>query len=75
MPHRDYLEAARAAKPDITPSGASRLKKTLVAREQDRPDVSRHRARWRTCQGLIDSRRLIFIDETWTKINMTPYAS
>ena len=71
MPHRDYLEAARAAKPDITPSGASRLKKTLVAREQDRPDVSRHRARWRTCQGLIDFRRLIFIDETWTKINMT----
>jgi hypothetical protein len=42
-----------------------------VAREQDRPDISRHRARWRAYQGLIDPRRLIFIDETWTKTNMT----
>jgi transposase len=47
------------------------FKKTLVAREQDRPDISRHRARWRAYQGLIDPRRLIFIDETWTKTNMT----
>jgi hypothetical protein len=44
---------------------------TLVAREQDRRDISRHRARWRAYQGLIDPRRLIFIDETWTKTNMT----
>src|SRR4029077_13085857 len=43
----------------------------LVAREQDRPDISRHRKRWRTYQGLIDPRRLVFIDETWTKTNMT----
>jgi len=42
-----------------------------VAREQDRPDISRHRGRWRAYQGLIDPRRLIFIDETWTKTNMT----
>jgi hypothetical protein len=46
-------------------------KKTLVAREQDRPDISRHRKRWRTYQGLIDPGRLVFIDETWTKTNMT----
>jgi len=39
----------------------------LVAREQSRPDISRHRARWRTYQGLIDPKRLVFIDETWTK--------
>ena len=34
----------------------------------------RHRSprkRWRTYQGLIDPRRLVFIDETWTKTNMT----
>jgi putative transposase len=43
----------------------------LVAREQDRPDIARHRARWRTYQGLIDPKRLVFIDETWTKTNMT----
>ena len=35
------------------------------------PDVKRHRARWRTYQGLIDPKRLVFIDETWTKTNMT----
>ena len=27
--------------------------------------------RWRAYQGLIDPRRLVFIDETWTKTNMT----
>jgi hypothetical protein len=97
MPHRDFPEAARTEKPDITLSAlCERLwsergvkadtsmmsrffrrlsvtfkKKTLVAREQDRPDISRHRARWRAYQGRIDPRRLVFIDETWTKTNMT----
>jgi transposase len=33
--------------------------------------VRRHRARWRTYQGLIDPKRLVFIDETWAKTNMT----
>jgi hypothetical protein len=33
---------------------------TLVAREQDRPDVSR-RLQWRKYQGRIDPGRLIFI--------------
>jgi transposase len=42
-----------------------------VAREQDRPDIRRHRERWRLYQGLIDPSRLVFIDETWTKTNMT----
>ena len=32
---------------------------------------SRHRKRWRTYRELIDPRRLVFIDETWTKTNMT----
>ena len=42
-----------------------------MAREQDRPDVSRRRAQWRKYQGRIDPARLIFIDETWAKTNMT----
>ncbi len=42
-----------------------------MASEQDRADVRRHRARWRTYQGLIDPKRLVFIDETWAKTNMT----
>jgi hypothetical protein len=47
------------------------FKKTLIARERDRPDIGRHRARRRACQALIDSRRLVFLNETWTKPNMT----
>ena len=47
------------------------LKKTLHASEQDRPDVARRRERWRKHQGGIDPTRLVFIDETWAKTNMT----
>src|SRR6202050_3838517 len=57
--------------PLLSPDRRHSQKKTLVAREQDRPDISRHRKRWRIYQGLIDPRRLVFIDETWTKTNMT----
>jgi transposase len=46
-------------------------KKTLIAREQDRPVIARRRAQWRKYQGRIDPRRLVFIDETWAKTNMT----
>lgn len=47
------------------------FKKTLHAAEQDRPDVARQRARWKRHQHRIDPRRLVFIDETWAKTNMT----
>ena len=46
-------------------------KKTLFATKQDRPDVARCRARWMTHAGRLDPARLVFIDETWTKTNMT----
>ncbi len=46
-------------------------KKTLIAREQDRPAIARRRTQWRKYQGRIDPRRLVFIDETWAKTNMT----
>src|SRR5512133_3489367 len=46
--------------------------KTLLAQERDRPDVARRRAQWRLYQGRVDPRRLVFIDETWTKTNMAP---
>jgi transposase len=42
-----------------------------VARERDRPDISRRRIQWRSYQGRIDPQRLVFIDETWAKTNMT----
>jgi len=50
---------------------ASASKKTLFASEQDRPDVARKRLRWKTHQGRLDPRRLVFLDETWAKTNMT----
>ena len=42
-----------------------------MAREQDRPDISRRRTQWRKYQDRIDPVRLVFIDETWAKTNMT----
>ena len=47
-------------------------KKTLIASEQDRPDVARRRAQWQARQSRIDPSRLVFIDETWAKTNMAP---
>jgi transposase len=33
--------------------------------------VAHRRARWKRYQGRFDPRRLVFIDETWAKTNMT----
>jgi hypothetical protein len=44
--------------------------KNRVASEQGRPDIARRRL-VEEVQGRIDPRRLVFIDETWAKTNMT----
>jgi transposase len=49
-----------------------RSKKTLFAVEQLRPKIARRREQWKKYQGRLDPRRLVFIDETWAKTNMTP---
>jgi transposase len=36
-----------------------------------RPKTARFRARWKAHQHKIDPRRLVFVDETWIKTNMT----
>ena len=51
--------------------GAIAKKKTLIASEQDREDVVESRALWRLSQALIDPAKVVFIDETWAKTNMT----
>jgi len=51
--------------------GAVSKKKTLIASEQDRPDVVQKRAQWRASQKHIDPEKVIFLDETWAKTNMT----
>src|SRR6516165_4927255 len=48
------------------------FKKTVIASERERPDVARRRAQWTKRQSRIDPKRLVFIDETWTKTNMEP---
>lgn len=47
------------------------FKKSQHAAEQDRPDVARKRARWKRYQNRLDPGRLVFVDETWAKTNMT----
>jgi transposase len=46
-------------------------KKSLRAAEQDRPDVAEARTQWRQKQPSLTPSRLVFIDETWVKTNMT----
>ena len=43
----------------------------MRAAEQDRPDVARHRARWRVWQRFMDGEQFVFLDETGIATNMT----
>src|ERR1043166_7055298 len=53
----------------------------LLARLGEKPDITlralgaelaaRRRAQWKKYQGRLDPARLVFIDETWAKTNMT----
>jgi transposase len=52
-------------------AGAHAKKKTLIAAEQDRPDVAQRRSQWRAMQLRIDPTKVVFLDETWAKTNMT----
>lgn len=44
----------------------------MTATELDRADVQARRAEWLREREPLDPRRLVFIDETWVKTNMTP---
>ncbi|HEY1785743.1 MAG TPA: IS630 family transposase [Pirellulales bacterium] len=55
----------------VSSARAVAKKKTLIASEQDRPDVVERRAAWRDSQELIDPAKVVFVDETWAKTNMT----
>src|SRR6516162_2352413 len=48
----------------------SALKKSLRAAEQDRPDVAQARRSWKRRQGMLNSTRLVFIDETAANTKM-----
>ena len=42
-----------------------------MAAEQARPDIAAARESWNALKPTLDVRHLVFIDETWTKTNMT----
>ena len=44
----------------------------MTAAELERADVRLRRAAWLAERGGLDAHRLVFIDETWAKTNMTP---
>jgi len=50
---------------------ADAQKKCLVATEQARAAVVEARRLWEELKRTFDVRRLVFLDETWTKTNMT----
>src|SRR5208282_3485146 len=49
---------------------SSPSKKSLRAAEQERADVARARRRWIREQGMLNSTRLVFIDETAANTKM-----
>ena len=55
----------------VSCAGADAKKKTLIASEQDRPDVAERRQQWRATQAHIPPEKAVFIDETWAKTCMT----
>ena len=46
-------------------------KKSSRAAEQDRPDVAVKRKNWRATQNTVDPERLVFLDETSLKTDLT----
>jgi transposase len=46
-------------------------KSSLRAAEQARADVAQARRAWRELQPRLNPRKLVFLDETWAKTNMT----
>jgi transposase len=53
------------------PTRADTEKKSLQAAEQIRTDVAEARRLWHELQPKLDVTKLVFLDETWAKTNMT----
>ncbi|AWM35633.1 Transposase [Gemmata obscuriglobus] len=47
------------------------VKKVQRASKQERPDVKQKRADWKAAQPAPDVDKVVFIDETWARTNMT----
>jgi transposase len=68
----DAAGCGPGSRPSTTRSAGSacRIKKSLRAAEQDRPDVAGKRRLWRVWQRFIDPARFVFLDETGTATNL-----
>ena len=51
------------------------LKKTLFATEQARAGVARKRAHWQAFKRRLDPDRLVFVDETWIKLDQDQHGT
>ena len=47
------------------------FKKTLKASKQEREDIAKNRSKWREFQAMVERHRLVFLDESGLKTNMT----
>lgn len=56
---------------NVTQDGLTFQKKSSRAAEQDRKDVALKRADWRSSQDSVDPDRLVFLDETSLKTDLT----
>ena len=54
------------------PAWPDAQKKSIRASEQTRADIAAARDAWTRLQRQLTPERLVFLDETWTKTNMTP---
>jgi transposase len=61
----------RDAQPSLSGASSDAKKKTCVPLEQQREDVAKARRQWAAEQLKFDPDRVVFIDETWAKTNMT----
>jgi transposase len=59
------------SQPRLSGTRADSKKKTLFAFEQGRQDVVEARRQWSAEQWNLDPDRVVFLDETWVKTNMT----
>src|SRR3954465_3969612 len=71
LPPQPGCLPGRLGTASVPASFAGLEKKSLRASEQDRPDVARHRSRWRVWQRYMDGERFVFIDETAATTAMT----
>src|SRR5215210_3915871 len=71
LPPQPGCLPGRPGTASVPVSFADLEKKSLRAAEQDRPDVARHRSRWRVWQRYMDADRFVFLDETGATTAMT----